>query len=286
MRFATVTAVGFLAVAFLIGCASEKQLPDAITVPPDDPKDSGPTIPKESEPDAKKIVARCLQAASGGDSAKLAKLRTFRLSLVGSTLLPSPQGTVVRMESTRHVEMAWPNRARLEDVLQSKVSVLSGVRWPSVWVQQQLPDGTWQPRHPNRIQERLFLSQYAANICFPFLNPLTDDKTIFYGWKTVASGDSTTDIIQAAIPDCPPFALHFDPKTGYLLRVVFAAEDGQQLISGVVGLSEYKSFDGILLPSRITYEHGGVSSEEWKVDKLEFVPTIDAARFDPPRDEK
>src|SRR5437899_3789749 len=203
MRIAMVLLTGTLGVAFLIGCGSEKQLPDAVAVPTDDVKETGPVIPTISEEEAKKVVERCLKAATSGDAAKLDKLKSFRLTLSGSMQLPGAQGDIMRMESTRQIEYVWPNRARLEDTLQSKLvlPVVSGVRWPSVWVTQQQPDGNWAARQPSRAQERLFLTEFAANIGFPFLHPLADGKTIVYSARTIAVGNGTADVVHAAIPD-------------------------------------------------------------------------------------
>ncbi len=286
MRIALVCAAGLLAATFLVGCGSEKELPEAVAIPEDKPQASGPPIPTESEASAKAIVARCLNAATAGDPTRLKKLRTSRISLSGSMQLPGGAGAnVVRMECTQLVEVAWPDRARLEVAFQSKVllPLVSGVRWPSVWSAQQQIEGGWKELQPSQAQERLFLAEYAANIAFPFLLALDDSRTIVYGSRTIVSGQDTAEVIQAHVPSCPEFTLWFDPKTGHLMRADFAVEDGQQLVRGSMGITDHKDFEGLILPGKLAYGRGGVNVAEWKVDRIEILESIDAVRFDPPR---
>ena len=291
MRTAAVFVACSLGAALLAGCGSEKRLPDAVIVPQDDPKEAGPQVPKASEEEAKKIVDRCLKAASGGDSAKLAKLRTVRIIQSGSMQLGGNEqagpGAVLRYETARTVEVVWPDRARQDDVFQKKEMphLSAGIRWPEVWFAQER-DGESKWFHPSQADERLSRAEFVANVWLPLLVPLTDPNTIVVDARKITVGKDTVDVIQAYIRDCPPFTLWFDPATGTLTRASFAVTDGSHTIHGFIVAGDYKSFDGLQLPSRIGYVKGDVQVAEWKWEKIEFLDKIDPARFDPPREEK
>ncbi|HJZ57189.1 MAG TPA: hypothetical protein VKE74_19625 [Gemmataceae bacterium] len=293
MRSILVLVVGLLTAAGLVGCGQEKQLPDAVAVSPAETPDTGPAVPAASEEKAKEWVDRYLKAATGGDPTRLAKARVTKMTLSGMMQLPAGEdqttpGGLVRVENSRVIEAAWPDRIRSEDVFQSRSlrPMTTGIRRPAVWSYQKQPTGDWQALPLSQELEQVTIIEFIGNYWMPLLVPLTEPGTIVFDARTTSIGQQPAETVKVSVKDCPVFTLWFDPKTDYLMRIDYVYEQSRRSVPNVVMLSGHRSFDGLTLPGMIGYTRNGIGVAEWKVESLEFPPQIDSTRFDPPKAEE
>jgi hypothetical protein len=291
MRSVLLLAGGFMAAAILTGCGPEKQLPDAVTVDSTTGPDTGPQIPATSHEEAKKLVARYLQAASGGDPARLAKLRVSRMVCSGNMKRADEKNNFVRVETTFRMEAVWPDLCRAEYDFQSRsfASLAMGFRRPAVWIFEHKDRARWEEvQQPNPGEYgRLALIDLVGCYWLPLLVPLTDPATVVFDARLVTDEPQPMDTVKVHVPDCPVvFTLWFDPKSGRLRQVDYAKTMNRQTVLEMVILDGHKPFDGITAPSQFVHKRNGDPVEEWKVETLEFPEKIDSTRFDPPKVEE
>lgn len=286
MRSAVAIVMCSLVVGLPVGCAEEKQLPGRGAVVAPDTPGADSAIPTESDPKAKDVVDRCLKAATGGDPAKLAKTRISRMVCSGHMILAGQNN--VPVETTFKTEAVWPDRVRADREFKSDAhpSIAVGFRRPTVWMFLHENRSVWKevPQASPAEAERLAAIESVGNYWMVLLVPLTDPKTVVFGAESVTTGPQPAEKVKAFVPGCPVFTLWFDPATNFLRRIEYTkTSDRGQTLEDVMILDGHKPFDGINMPTSIEHQLNAMTVEKWTVDSVEYPPSIDEARFDPPK---
>ncbi|MFO0803989.1 MAG: hypothetical protein U0791_12815 [Gemmataceae bacterium] len=259
----------------LIGCGGdEKQLPTDVVAPgkSDEPE---AVVPKESEPEAKKFVEKCIAAATANHPERLEKLKVNRLSESGRQL----QGTSF-VPTTRKIAATWPDRFLFTDESTVNGPVKLSIGLKQLVLSFRRNDEPFDPGMPKGYEQVLFVDSVGLHWMLTLV-PLADSKTVVFNAKKQSAGNQMADTVQAAVPGCPPFTLWFDEKTSLLGLVTY-----QHLEGGVSKLykrqasAEHKDFGGVLLPTKLEFERSGVTVENWTISKWEFPDKIEDAVFD------
>ena len=266
-------------VALLGGCGPGKELPDATQKVVTGPQTPPPaTIPAASDDKAKAVVDAALKATSGGDVARLQKVKAFRSS--GTGLMQRPVGGQnLNLETTREFETVWPNACRLRVESQSLKPFTLGMRRPAVWMREgdqavPIPD-------PRAAEESVAVDTVGHNWIL-YLVPLLDPKTVVFDAAQLTVGTKPHNRVKAAVPGYPVFTLTFD-DAHRLVDVEYAHLETGGWITKVLRLDAHKPFDGILLPTKIESVRNGVAVERWTMTKYQVVEKIDDAAFDAPK---
>jgi hypothetical protein len=98
-----------------------------------------------------------------------------------------------------------------------------------------------------------------------------------------AADDKPAVGVNVARSDRPDAQVYFDAKTGLPAKVAVKTRYGDLEVSRVVDLAEFKDFDGIKLPTRITVSENGRKIEEWTVQNYRFPDKLDEKLFAKPK---
>lgn len=263
--------------ASILGCGGpEKELPKDIATAKGREKEIEPAspIPTSSQPDAVKLVEKCLAAATEGHKERLEKLKANRLS---------EQGTMLRdmrhVPTTRKIAAVWPDRYFYsnESTGADPLNISIGLRLGSLTFRQN--DAPFDPGLPKGYEQILTVDSVGLH-WLPTLFTLTDAKTIVFGARKQTLGTKSWDTVQVVVPSCPVFTLWFDDNTGLLGFVTFLHAEGAAPIEKRLAVSGHKPFAGVQLPTRYEFERNGVTVETWTVSLWEFPDRIDDAVFD------
>lgn len=281
MRGFAARVVGIAALSAAAGgCGPGKQLPDESlkgTIGPS--PEAAVKVPAESDPDARRVVDRCLKASTGDHVTRVEKIKAFKTTARGTMVRPLPGDQRLPVDSVREVRTKWPNscRIRLDSVALQPFEM--GLRRPVIWIRVgtefvQLPD----PLH----QEELAATDLVGQHWLLTLAPLTNPKTVAFDPATRTLGDKPADVVKVAVPGYTVFTLTVN-HAGLLSQVDYEfVERGSNIIKKIV-LGEHKSFDGVMLPTLVEYVRSGELVERWTISKWEFFDTMDDGVFDPPK---
>ncbi len=114
-------------------------------------------------------------------------------------------------------------------------------------------------------------------------------------WKKMYTKAETTGIEKIEGEDCykvvmttaegKPETMYYQKKSGLMVKTVLTAatQMGDIPVEGIV--SEYKNFDGVLMPTHMVQKFGG-QEIALTIETVKTNPEIPADRFDPPADIK
>jgi hypothetical protein len=289
MRHYSLWAVAVLVAAVVIGCGPGKHLPDDIP-DPKGPEQTEPQIkvPAVSDPAAKEIVERAIKAHTQGNPSLLAKGKLSRSTANGTIKLAvGPQQEVAPVPTQRAFVARWPDEIKYTLAYKTRPfgTVTLILRGRLTW--ELLND---QPRanvNPEKA-EQLMRTDGLAQHWLPLLFPLVEPKAVVFEPRK-GVGDPPVDTVRFAYPDRPPYALAFDPKSGYLTRVDYHLTDLTGLVFTEWMFAEHKPFGGVMLPTKLTSarttDRPRVREvvQEWTVESWEFPEKIDDKEFEPPR---
>ena len=261
----------------LAGCGgAEKELPTNV-VPIEERGKEEPAAaePKESEAEAKKLVARCIAAATEGHPERLEKLKANRLSETGRQL----QGASF-VPTNRKIAAVWPDRFLFSDESNANGPMKLSIGLRQLVLTFRRNDEPFDPGMPKGYEQVLQVDSVGLH-WMPTLVPLADPKTVVFGAKKQLIGNQPAETVQAAVPGCPPFTLWFDEKTSLLGLVTYQhVEGGSSKLNKRQAMSDHKAFAGVMLPTGLEFERNGVGVETWKVSAWEFPDKIEDAVFD------
>jgi hypothetical protein len=269
--------------ALAAGCGPGKELPEDIPKHGEQ-KDTEPPVPKESEPAARKYLAKAVGALTGGKPELLARTKVSRATFKGHVQLPSDSGGFVKFVATRNVAAVWPDRAHVAvDLAFEKTTgqVLTWLHRPKLVVRQNGAEFAI----PNAAEaERVSACDIAAQYWLAIGPPLADPAAVAYGFK--AQPDAPT-FVRLAPAGLPPLSLYFDPKTDRLKRVEYVTtEQGRTRRKEWALLATQSDAKGVHLPHKFEFRQDGVLVEDWTAEKWEFPDSIPDAEFAPPPPKK
>ena len=271
---------GFAVLAAVVfGCGPGKELPDPSLRGQSGPQTPLPTpIPTKSDDKARAVVDAALKATSGGQVARIEKVKAFRSS--GKGVMRRPVGRQeLDLETTREFESVWPNACRVRIESQSLKPLTLGMRRPALWMREgellvPLPD-------PRGAEESVAIDTLGHNWLL-YLVPLYDPKVIVFDPVQTTVGDKVFDSVKASVPGYPLFALTFN-DAHLLTRVEYSNFETGTWVTKLLILGEHRPFDGILLPTKLDSLRNGTQVERWTMTKWEVVEKLDESTFDAPK---
>lgn len=259
----------------LIGCGGdEKQLPTDITTP-EKTDEPAVVVPKESEPEAKKLVQTCIAAATGNHPERLEKLKVNRLVESGRQL----QATTY-VPTTRKIAAVWPDRFLFTDESTATGPVKISIGLKQLVLSFRRNDEPFDPGMPKGYEQVLLVDSVGLHWMLTLV-PLTDPKTVVFNARKQMIFNQMSDTVQVAVPGCPTFTVWFDEKTHLIGLVTYQhVEGGVSKLNKRQAAAEHKEFAGVLLPTKLEFERSGVTVENWTISRWEFPDKIEDAVFD------
>jgi hypothetical protein len=89
--------------------------------------------------------------------------------------------------------------------------------------------------------------------------------------------------VAIARPDKSDATMYFDADTGLPVKLTTKVREGGLEMGREVDLADYRDFDGIKLPTRITVSHNGRKIEEWSVQNYRFPDRLEDKVFQKPK---
>jgi hypothetical protein len=286
MRRATGLGAGLvLGLAVFAGCGPEKQLPTSLPDSSEKDTPKAPQIPTKSEPEAVKLVDRCVKAATDGHPERLERAKAVTQSAKGAFRRETGQFE----RATRHVQAVWPNLGRVTyDFLTGDIKQFQlGYRKPDAWAfhVRDAEPADFTPPNMKEYAEIIGIDLVGL-FWMPMLVPLVDPTTVVFGAKTEMLDNQPAEVVQVSVPGCPVFSLWVDGKTTLPKLITFTHNEGGTKILKRLGLADHKPFGGVLIPTTLVYARNSTPVEEWTITACTFVDKIDDATFNRPADRK
>jgi len=272
-----VRGLPMLLVLVAFGCGgSAKELPKEIVAPPERPADEvGPVVPKESEAEAKKLVAKCVAAATENHPERLEKLKVNRMTESGQQW---QQGAFV--PTSRKLAAAWPDRFLFTDESNANGPVKLSIGLRQSQLSFRRNDQPFDPGMPKGYETVLQVDSVGLHWMLTLV-PLTDAKSVVFNAKKQTLGVATADTVQVFVPGCPVYTVWFDEKTSLIGLVTYQhVEGGVSKLNKRQASGGHKPFAGVLLPTTLEFERNGAPVESWKITAWEFPEKLEDAVFD------
>jgi hypothetical protein len=263
----------------LTGCGPAKELPEDIPRPesPSGAPEAAEPTPKESEPAARAVLDRALDAIAGGKTERLKKLRVCVLSYQGSVSLPT---SPVPTPATLRWEIAWPDRARTTYDLTGTVRQTFILRGKFGWRTQEPVVGDLRPFDASPLEiGRIITTELSAQMGVILGLTLSDPQAVAY--DTTKTPDGT--VVKLKLRELPVLQITFSEATGVPTKVEYHPREYGQKVNKVLFMTDHKDAEGYLLPRKLEFHQNGRLGEQWTLDKWEFPEKLDDSRFEPPK---
>ena len=235
-------------------------------------------VSAQEAPDAAAVVRKAV-TAHGGEAA----LKAF------ATSSSSGKGTMraggSELAFTSEVLFAGPDKFRMTMKTESNGQKLELVQVMNGDKSAQTVNGKAVAIDSAQQSE---LRQAVVMMDLTTLTPLLTDKYTLKALPAGKSGDAVTSVVVATAAgkgaDPRPVTLHFDDKTGYLVRytreAVAPKEGGKaQKVQEDTTLSDFKKFDGAMVATTAVATHDGKPFMTVTVTAAKALPAIDAKEF-------
>jgi zinc protease len=239
-----------------------------ITIPTA-PKGAAPAQagPAQSNPEGKALIAKFVDALGGLD--KLRPIKSYRQSV--TLVQQSPQGPVsIEVEDTR----IPPDRSytKAETPFGSMMTVISPqVAYMSAGGQVRDLPATLRSDAGDSLKRDLIIVALHA-----------DDPSYIF----VATGTEKLDGKDVAgidiVANGPRMHWLLDPQSGHLLQSSYDAVGPAGPVKRVLSFSDWKSFDGVNLPTKTATTENGQSSRESTLKNFAANPQVDESVFTKP----
>lgn len=260
------------------GCGPEKQLPgvDDVTRPTSAaPEPPAPTADAE----ARKLVDKCIAAATDGHPERLQKAKVSRMSVKGTVVATGD----VRVLSTRLLQGVWPDRVFFSWDLQTDPPQKMSFAYlgPAVWMRR--GDEPLPVINP-AAKRQVFAEDAAGQFWMLTLLPLVEPSTSVYDVKPVTLDGREYDTVKAKLADYPVvYSLWFERKTSRLMAVTYTHVEDVQPVRKAVELDQYQAVGGISLPTKILYKQNDRPLQWWTEVKWEFPEKLNDSIFIEPK---
>jgi hypothetical protein len=214
------------------------------------------------------VIEQAIKAHGGAEELNKAQLR----SRTGKGVILTPSGEV---PVTTEEIVQLPDRCRVVMDLRSNriIVVLRGAKG---WIQpggatQEMPKALFQERREDLYVWWLMNLTPLLKDEFTLL-PLADDKV---------SGQDTS-VVKVAHKEHAEVRLFFDKKSGLLVKIARRAAEAGDSLNKEIYLSEYKKFDGVMLPSKEVITHNGIKYAVVSFSSYKIEPRVEERTFEKP----
>jgi zinc protease len=223
-----------------------------------------PAAPAASNAEGKTLAAKV--AESIGGVTKLKSVRGLRAKLEqqsGDQASPPMEITIV-----------FPDRMLIS--MDSPMGPMTVVFTPT----SSFMAAQGQVREIPSSQRKESLEQIKRDVTF-IAQHVDDPKFTFTAGGTEKVGNVETKIVDVNA-DGTPIRWFVDPKTGHILRETYAAVGASGPFQGETDLSEWKTFDGLSLPTKHLNKENGKDSSVVTFTEMHFNPEVDPKLFEKP----
>lgn len=241
-----------------------------IPPPPGAQEEAAPARPTASNAEGKQLAAKVVEAMGG--LAKLQTIKSIRTDLSESGA-EGGQGTPVQ------VTIAFPDHAHIE--VQTPQAKLTIVATPELGFMSAAGMGH-RDLPPAQKQETLLQLQRDPIYIGQHLN---DPKFVFFANGTEKIGDVETRIVDISAGDMS-IRWFVDPQSGHVLRESYETLGPDGPVPGQTDVSEWKTTDGITLPTLHKNKENGKDSSVVKYITVQFNPALDPKLFEKPPETK
>jgi hypothetical protein len=219
---------------------------------------------------ARAVIDRAVNAQGGADAllrAQVVSRTTAGFVMQGGKPVPFTSTTLLSL----------PDRMRLALTLDKKVRIVTILNGDKGW---QLPPGgsvtELTPEHLREIREEAYVWWLTTLVPLrkgPFtLTPLPDVKI---------NGEPAAGV-KVASPGHGDVRLYFDKGTGLLARIERRASEFGVQVDKEYHYTDYKTFDGVKLPTKEAITLSGKKWSEAVTDSCKFLAHIDEKEFSRP----
>jgi hypothetical protein len=268
------------------GCGPAKELPDEVLVHKDAivvPPDPLGKFPVSSDPLAKDVYHRVVNAITEGKMESQARARNCRVTAHGKFRSPNVNQMV---ETTREVTTVWPDRART--IYEFKEGFLGkrtvGIRGTFGWMHPELP--IYYP--PSEIAKVIAID-VTAQQWIPVSLDLTEHSAILFDVQHKKTGNESATTFKFGWPnrtDWPIYLVTCDDKTNLPVKIEYwpLSIDRQDRRKYELTLADHKSFLGLMLPTTMSLKANDTLVESWTIDNWEFPEKFEDTLFEKPKD--
>jgi len=241
-----------------------------IPPPPGVQEETAPARPTASNTEGKRLAAKVVEAMGG--LAKLQTVKSIRTELSESGP-EGGQGTPVQ------VTIVFPDHAHIEvQTPQAKLTIVAtpefGFMAAAGMGHRDLPPAQKTETLMQLQRDPIYIGQH-----------LDDPKFIFFANGTEKIGDVETKIVDISAGDMS-IRWFVDPQSGRVLRESYETLGSDGPVPGQTDLSEWKTTDGITLPTLHKNKENGKDSSLVKYTSVQFNPTVDPKLFEKPPEAK
>ena len=234
-----------------------------------------------SEEDGREIVEKAMRSRS----AKVEKLVKQRVEITNLQGKIFKDGTF-EFPTTKTVLVEWPSRVRwnLEMTTpQGKSSMVMCLNNNGGWNQ----IGGDMPTEISLTDADEFKMELYGR-WLGTLYPLKDSSYSLTRLKDSTFNDEELAVVKASQRGRQDVILSFSKKSGHLVKIAYFAREKGVKIRKEHHYSDYKDFDGLLLPGKeidmrqTDQENTLFKAAEWTITSRKFVDKLDSDLFEPP----
>ena len=236
----------------------EQQGAEGSSAPP-----AAPTAAAASNPEGKALAAKVAEGMGG--EAKLKAVRALRAKLeqTGDQAAPPMEITIV-----------YPDRMHL--AMESPMGPMTVVFTPT----SSFMAAQGQVREIPSSQKKESLEQIKRDMTF-IAQHLDDPKFTFTAGGSEKIGEVETKVVDVNAAGTP-IRWYVDPKTGHILRETYTAVGSSGPFQGETDFSDWKTFDGLSLPTKHVNKQNGQDSSVVVFSEMHFNPEVDPKLFEKP----
>ncbi len=236
-----------------------------------------PAKPAQSDPAAAKLVAAALAAHGATDPATLAKLKSVSLHRVGLT--STKEG--IRAPLDWRADFQAPGRCRVDASLKhpggpQNFTIILAPNSGTI-AEMGKPD-TKTPITSEALHD---CNAQRSEDEFMLLFPLADPETVAVPAADVVVNGSPAVGVYVWTPALSPALVHFDKKTGRIVRVVYRGRENYAEMLKQITVREHGQFGGVWLPTKFELLTNGRLFLDVEKQTFEIGKTFDADRFKP-----
>lgn len=222
---------------------------------------------------AQEIIDRAIKAQTEKPS-DLAKRRVERIVMEGKANFGAEVPTV------REIIAEWPNRLRYDytaKMPQGETRMSMALNSDRAW--RYNSDAPLVEFSVSQVDE--FRSE-AHGRWVATLLPLQSGSFTLTVMPENRLDDEEVQVVKASARYRPDVYLFFSKKTGLLRKVSYRTTENAQVVRKDHLFSDYKKFDGLLLPGKLTDIHNGNRMGEFVVKEYKFADKLPPSLFDKP----
>ena len=231
--------------------------------------------PEASDPAAAKVVAEAIAAHTDGHPERLEKLRTVRLTRIGSIFASDPP-----LRATWQLRAAWPDRYRTDIDVPDSTRFMFARSGNSAWKFKQIAMAQKEvyPAGPD-LQGILADTTYEW---LALLVPLGDPGLVAVPAADATIGGKPAAGVWLSGKNLPRAVAHFDKATKLLAQFTYEGLEAGGPVLKEVRAAGTRDANGVKVPDKLRIKWAGRPAAEWAIDSIEFPVEFPAKLFDEP----